>query len=70
MQPVHAVELYPMPAAKVEGGDDGMAPPSECGDDADGEAANELRPPPPPRPSDDGTEVSWSSVSRITSFFH
>lgn len=38
MQPVHAIELYPMPQARVEGGGDGQAPASDYGDDdaADG----------------------------------
>ncbi len=47
MQPVHAIELYPMPQARVEGGGGGQAAASEYGDDDMGDGPRELRLSPP-----------------------
>lgn len=73
MQPVHAVELYPMPQARVEGGASGVAPASEAGDDdiGDGAGPRELRPLPPAARlggADDGmTEVSVEEAAALGS---
>ncbi|KAG2441658.1 hypothetical protein HXX76_003276 [Chlamydomonas incerta] len=73
MQPVHAVELYPMPQARVEGGASGVAPASEAGDDdiGDGAGPRELRPPPPAARlggADDGmSEVSVEEAAALGS---